>query len=158
MAPDRSDPQAPRELVALHCEATSFDPATAAPRVVAAIPLHGNRVLTSRALVVALGTGPAAAEGVEQLRALIGDRPLVGYFLDFSAGLVERLLGAPLPGERIEVSSLFYDRKSRTPSKRAIDLRLDRLIGDLDLPLRPRGDAYGTALVAALAYLRLTER
>lgn len=155
MPSDHSAPE-PEERIAIHCEATSFDAATAAPRVIAALPMRGNRILTSQALLVTLGHGRETAEAVERLRALIGQRPLVGYFLDFTATLVERLLGTPLPNPRIEVSALFYEHKTRARGKYAVDLRLDRLVEELDLPVRPSGDAYGTALAAALACLRLT--
>lgn len=144
------------ECLALHCEATSFDAATAAPRVIAALPIRGNRILTSQALVIAMGHGRETAEAVERLRVLIEGRTLVGYYLDFSATLVERLLGTPLSNPRVEVSELFYAHKTRLPGKYAVDLRLDRLVEDLALPVRPAGDAYGTALTAALAYLKLT--
>ncbi|BAI70793.1 hypothetical protein AZL_001550 [Azospirillum sp. B510] len=145
-----------REHVAIHCEATSFDPGTARPVAVAAIRIRGFRILTGGALLLHPGGDIGVAEAGDRLHAFIGGRPLVGYYLDFSVALAERLTGRPLPDERAEVSSLYYDRKIRSLSKQAVDLRLDSLIRDLDLPVRP-GGAFGTALAAAMAWLRLTQ-
>ncbi len=147
------------DRIALHCEATSYDAATAEPLRLVALPIRGNRILTGRALDLR----PAAARTVEssvataeRLRRVLGDRPLVGYFLDFTVTLTERLIGGPLTNERIEVSSLYYARKVKVASKSAVDLRLDSLIQDLDLPVRA-DDAFGAALAAAMAWLRLTQ-
>lgn len=148
------------ERVALQCEATSYDAATAHPLRVVALRIRGNRVLAGSALDLRFGAdgvpGSAPAGAAERLRRFIGDRPLVGYVVDFSAALVERLTGAPLPNERIEVSGLYYDRKVKVTSKSAVDLRLSSLIADLDLPVRA-DDARGAALAVAMAWLRLTQ-
>ncbi|MCG5242755.1 DNA polymerase III [Azospirillum doebereinerae] len=144
------------ERVALHCEATSYDAATAEPLRIVALRIRGNRVLAGGALDLCPGVDGTPAEIAERLRRFLGDRPLVGYIVEFSAALVERLIGAPLRNERVEVSSLYYARKVRTVSKSAIDLRLDSLIRDLDLPVRAE-DAHGAALAVAMAWLRLTQ-
>ncbi|PWC36425.1 DNA polymerase III [Azospirillum sp. TSO35-2] len=144
------------ERVAIHCEATGYDPEVAELRQIVAIRIRGNRILTGSALRLWPGCDTGVGEAGDLLRAFIGDRPLVGYFLDFSAAMAERLIGSPLPNERIEVSSLYYDRKIKAASKHAVDLRLDSLVRDLDLPVRPDG-AFGVALAAAMAWLRLTQ-
>lgn len=145
-----------RERVAIHCEATSFDPEAAKPLTFAAIRIRGPRILTGSALLLHPGNDISPAEAGDRLHAFIGGRSLVGYYLDFSVAMAERLTGRPLPEERTEVSSLYYDRKIRGLSKQAVDLRLDSLIRDLDLPVRPDG-AFGIALTAAMAWLRLTQ-
>ncbi|WP_298380168.1 DNA polymerase III [Azospirillum sp.] len=151
----KADATARLERVALHCDATSYDAASAEPLLLAALRVRGNRVLTSGALVLRREEDGFPTDAGERLRRFIGPRPLIGYFLDFSAAMVERLIGGPLANERIEVSGLYYDRKVRSLSKSAVDLRLDSLIQDLDLPVRA-DDARGTALAAAMAWLRLT--
>ena len=80
----------------------------------------------------------------------------MGYYLDFSVAMAERLTGRPLAQERVEVSGLYYDRKIRNAVKHAVDLRLDSMIRDLDLPVRAEG-AVGTALAVAMAWVRLTQ-
>lgn len=145
----------PVDRIALHCEATSYDAETARPLRLVALPIRGNRILTGRALDLRPGAASPTVTA-QRLRRILGDRPLVGYFLDFSVALAERLIGEPLTNERIEVSALYYARKVKVASKSAIDLRLDALIQDLDLPVRADG-ARGTALAAAMAWLRLTQ-
>lgn len=153
--PDHGDTDR-RERVAIHCEATSFDPEAATPLAFAAIRIRGPRILTGSALLLHPGSDTGLAEAGNRLRAFIGDRPLVGYYLDFSITMAERLTGRPLSDERTEVSSLYYARKIRSMTKQAVDLRLDSMIHDLDLPVRPDG-AFGIALTAAMAWLRLTQ-
>ncbi len=145
-----------RERVALHCEATSFDPEAARPLAFAAIRIRGPRILAGSALLLHPGSDSGVAEAGDRLQAFIGDRPLVGYYLDFSVAMAERLTGRPLAQERVEVSGLYYDRKIRNAVKHAVDLRLDSMIRDLDLPVRAEG-AVGTALAVAMAWVRLTQ-
>ncbi|MBP2232335.1 DNA polymerase-3 subunit epsilon [Azospirillum agricola] len=145
----------PEDRIALHCEATSFDAASAQPLRVVALRIRGERILTGQALDLRPGVDGSAAMVGERLRRFVADRPLVGYFLDFSVAMAERLTGTPLPNERVEVSGLYYDRKVRSASKSAVDLRLDSLIRDLGLPVRAE-DARGAALAAAMAWLTLT--
>ena len=143
------------ERFAIHGEATSYDLATAQPTAFAALLVRGNRILTGSALIL----GPAEIGQPDtgaRLRRFLGNRPLIGYFLDFSAAMAERLTGEALPNDRIEVSGLYYDRKIRTLSKSAVDLRLDSMIRDLDLPVLVDG-ARGAALATAMAWLRLTQ-
>ncbi|WP_247894953.1 DNA polymerase III [Azospirillum brasilense] len=147
------------ERVAIHCEATSFDAATADLRSVAALRIRGSRVLTSQRLILSFWPTEPAEPALSRLLAFIGNRPLVGYYLDFTVGLLDRLVqpmvGIALPNQRIEVSSLYYGRKAKAPGKYAVDLRLDSILRDLDLPPRAGEDAYASALAAAMVYLRL---
>ncbi|CAO3441617.1 3'-5' exonuclease domain similar to epsilon subunit of DNA polymerase III, PA3232-type [Azospirillum argentinense] len=147
------------ERVAIHCEATSFDAATADLRSVAALRIRGGRVLTSQRLILSFWPTEPAEPALSRLLAFIGNRPLVGYYLDFTVGLLDRLVqpmvGMALPNQRIEVSSLYYGRKAKAPGKYAVDLRLDSILRDLDLPPRAGEDAYASALASAMVYLRL---
>lgn len=147
------------ERVAIHCEATSFDAATADLRSVAALRIRGGRVLTSQRLILSFWPTEPAEPALSRLLAFIGNRPLVGYYLDFTVGLLDRLVqpmvGIALPNQRIEVSSLYYGRKAKVPGKYAVDLRLDSILRDLDLPPRAGEDAYASALASAMVYLRL---
>ncbi|MDQ2106272.1 3'-5' exonuclease family protein [Azospirillum isscasi] len=147
------------ERVAIHCEATSFDAATADLRSVAALRIRGARILTSQRLVLGFWPTEPAEPALSRLLAFIGNRPLIGYYLDFTVAMLDRLVqptvGMALPNQRIEVSSLYYGRKSKLPGKYAVDLRLDSILRDLDLPPRVGDDACAGALAAAMVYLRL---
>ena len=148
------------ELVALHCEATSFDSTRAQLRTVAAIRLRGQRILTSQRLVIKFSPEEATEEQLERLLRYIGARPVLGYYLEFTMAMLNKLaqplIGIPLPNRRIEVSSLYYDRKLRVFSDTQVDLRLNSIVRDLDLPERGAGGAYPDALTSALIYLCVT--
>jgi DNA polymerase-3 subunit epsilon len=103
-------------------------------------------------------------DAMMQLMRFIGSRPLVGYYLEFDVAMINRvlfpILGMGLPQEKIEVSGLYYDYKYRQlPShardSRAIDLRFDSLMRDLNLPVWPAHDALNDAVMAALAFVKL---
>ncbi|KAA0676819.1 DNA polymerase III [Roseomonas genomospecies 6] len=147
------------ERVAIHCEATSFDSATADLRCVAALRIRGARILTSQRLVLTFWPTEPAEPALSRLLAFIGNRPLVGYYLDFTVAMLDRLVqpmvGMTLPNQRIEVSSLYYGRKAKALGKYAVDLRLDSILRELDLPPRTGEDAYASALASAMVYLRL---
>jgi DNA polymerase-3 subunit epsilon len=65
------------------------------------------------------------------------------------------MIGIPLPNDRIEVSSLYYESRIKVPGKNALDLRLDAIVKALDLPERCGDDAYANALASAMVYLRM---
>jgi DNA polymerase-3 subunit epsilon len=125
----------------------------------AAIAVHGLRPMD-----VADGLPPRDA--VSRFLHFIGTRPLVGYYLEFDIAMVNRVtrpwLGVGLPNRAIEVSALYYDRVMRDRSTRdalytgTVDLSFARILADLDLPVLPAHDALNDAVMAGLAYLKLT--
>lgn len=147
------------EVVSLHCRASSFDLARAELRSVCAIRIRDNRILTSSALNLDFEKGAPAEPAFQELMAFLGSRPLVGYYLDFSVGLLDKhiqpIIGIGLPHQRIEVSTLYFELKIPFFSGRRVDLRLASMLTDLDLPPRGGADAYAHALCAALIYLKL---
>jgi len=102
-------------------------------------------------------------EAMMALMRFIGSRPLVGYYLEFDVGLIDRaifpLLGVGLPQRRIEVSSMFYDwqRRKLPPYQEPaqIDLRFATMMRELDLPMESAHDALSDAVMAALAFIKL---
>lgn len=156
-----TQPPAPDDAVVVQIEATSFDPATAELRAIAALRIRGPRILTSSMLTIRPSIGDPVEPTLDRLLSMIKDRTVVGYYLDFTLAVLDRhvrpMIGTDLPNRRIEVSSLYYDRKSRVPSKSAVDLRLDSILRDLELPARDADSAEANALAAAMAYLRLKQ-
>jgi DNA polymerase-3 subunit epsilon len=175
-----AEPDPDGELVSLDCETTSLEVASAELLSIAAIRIRGDRILTSdaldllvrpaarpndagvlihqlRALDVAGGLSPDDA--IERLLRFVGGRTLVGYYLEFDLWVINRYLrpklGVPLPNPRIEVSSLYYDLKTRRLPGRHVDLGFQAIRADLDLPDLPEHDAFNDALIAAMMYLRL---
>lgn len=115
-----------------------------------------------------VAAGLSATDAVARFLRFIGTRPLVGYFLEFDIAMVERVmrpwLGIGLPNRRIEVSALYYDRVMADRSNvdahytGDVDLRFDRILAALDLPVLPAHDAYNDAVMTGLAYIKLRRR
>ncbi|MEO6566543.1 MAG: 3'-5' exonuclease [Casimicrobiaceae bacterium] len=182
-------PPPDNEWVALDCETTGLDVNKDEIIAVAAVRIVGNRVMTSERLELLVrperrvsaesvrihqlreqdvARGITLEGAVTQLMHFIGSRPLVGYYLEFDIGMIDRAL-APmlginmgLPQPRHEVSAMYYDYKFRQlPRHRrdnpVIDLRFATLMTDLDLPQRQAHDALNDAIMAALAFVKLKQ-
>ena len=116
-----------------------------------------------RELDVANGLNPEVA--VSQLMHFIGSRPIVGYYLEFDLAMLNkviwRMLGLGLPQPKIEVSSLYYDYKNRQlPSNERngnIDLRFNKIMSDLGLPVRDAHDAINDAVMTGMAFIKLRQ-
>ena len=172
------------EWVSVDCETTGLNPSRDDIISIGAVPIVGNRVMTSeRFSVLVKPSKTISAEAVkvhglrerdvaggldiddamQQLLRFIGARPLVGYYLEFDVALINRaifpMLGVSLPQPKVEVSAIYYDWKQRTlpPYQHgaSIDLRLATLMEDLKLPQRHAHDAVNDAIMAALAFVKL---
>ncbi len=175
-----AEPDPEGELVSLDCETTSLEVASAELLSIAAIRIQGDRILTSAALDLLVrpvvrpsdagvlihrlrsadvAGGLSPAEAIERLLHFVGGRTLVGYYLEFDLGVINRYLrpklGVGLPNPRIEVSALYYDLKTRRLPGSHVDLGFQAIRADLDLPDLPEHDAFNDALMAAMMYLRL---
>ena len=158
-------PDTAGEVVCIDCTATSLDRRYARLLAVAAVPLRGNRLLTSQALHLSVDPAwPRALpplDAAAQLLRYIGQRPLVGYYLDFDfallAPLFSALLGHPLPNRGIDVSALYYARRVRgRPVSGPDDLRFETIRRDLGLPALSGRSALSHAVLAGLMYLKLS--
>jgi DNA polymerase III subunit epsilon len=172
------------EWVALDCEATGLDVKRDEIIAIGAVRIVGNRLLTSQRLElivrpersmgqasmrvhrlrerdVAAGMPPEQA--MRQLLEFIGSRPLVGYYLEFDVALINRaiwpMLGVGLPQSQIDISALYYDMKNRQVQAQLrnerMDLRLETIMRELELPCRDAHDALNDAVMAGLAFLKL---
>lgn len=177
------DDPPPGEVVSLDCETTGLDPATDEILAIAAVPVAGGRILTSRrfeAIVKPEAAPTAESIKVHRLRArdleagrpmrevlpellrFIGPRPLLGYYIDFDVRMIDRyakeLLQVHLPNPRIEVSALYYDRKyGKAPPGTTIDLRFASMLADLGIPALEQHIALNDAVMAAMAWLQLSD-
>ena len=177
------DPPPEDEAISLDCETTGLDTATDEILAIAAVPVVKGRILTSQRFeaIVKPEVAPRADSiKVHRLRArdleagrpmrevlpallrFIGSRPLVGYYIDFDVRMLDRyakgLLQVHLPNPRIEVSSLYYDRKyGNAPPGTTIDLRFASMLEDLGIPQLEQHIAVNDAVMAAMAWLQLTD-
>lgn len=171
------------EVVSVDCETTGFDTKRDDIISISAIRIAGNRILTSRsfdAYVRPEAEMRADAIRVHQLRAkdvadarpmrevlpefldFLGGRPLVGYWIDYDAAMINRYVkdyyGFRLPNRRIEVSGLYYERKyGDAPQGTQIDLSFAAITRDLGLRTLTLHDAFNDALSAAEMYVQLTD-
>jgi len=175
------DDYAGDEAVSIDCETTGLDTRRDQILSVGAVRIRGNEILTSERLdfyvkptepvpestilihhirPVDLERAPDVEEAMRRVLEFVGPRPLVGYYLDFDAAMLDRhlrpMLGTGLPNRRIEVSSLYYDWRARQlPAGSNIDLRFETIRRQLDLPRNAAHDAFNDALMTAMMYLRL---
>jgi len=170
-------------VVCLDTETTGLDPRRDRLLSIAALPVAGDRVLTSESLHLTVRPdGPVNPESirihglrardlehalppeaaVDRLLHFIGPRPLLGYYLAFDCAVIERIarprLGGPLPNERIEVSGLYHDAKQAVIPQGFVDLRFESMRRDLGIPAFGRHDAFADALTTALMYIKLRHR
>jgi DNA polymerase-3 subunit epsilon len=169
------------ELVSIDCETTGLDVKADQILSVGAIKVKGDAILTSQRLdflvrprdpvsertilihhirPVDLEDAVPIDEAIRRVLEFVGPRPLVGYFLEFDVGMLNKyarpLLGTGLPNPKIEVSRLYYDwRAAQVPPGGNIDLRFETIRQRLDLPRRAAHDAFNDALLTAMMYLRL---
>lgn len=171
------------EAISLDCETTGLDPWVDEIVAIAAVPVIGNRIATSARFQAVVkpdrmpgagsikvhglrrrdvAQGRPMAEVLPELLRFIGPRPLVGYYIDFDVRMIDRYalhqIGARLPNRRIEVSSLYYDRKyGRAPPGTNIDLRFTSIRRELGIPDLGQHDAFADALMAAMMWVQLRD-
>ncbi len=88
---------------------------------------------------------------------------LVGYYLKFDVGMVEKILkpwlGVGLPNPKIEVSKLYFEyarkRMKGSSIEPNINLGFEHILEQLELPNLGQHDAYNDALMTALIFLKL---
>ena len=171
------------ELVSVDCETTSLNVREAELLSIGAVRIRGNRVLTSESFYmlvkperlpegasvavhglrpIDVSNGVPPMEAVKALLDFIGGRPLVGYYLEYDVGVLNKyvkgLLNIGLPQQQIEVSGLYYDWKLKQNPDAYIDLRLQPMLDELEIPTLARHDALNDAITAGMLYLALKKR
>ncbi len=174
------EPYKGEDVISLDCETTGPDPATAGILSVAAVPIRGQRIVTSEALDLKalpeseierdairvhrlrrqdLADGQPVEKVLEQLLTFVGNRPIMGYNVRFDAAVLDRhikpRLGFRLPNRRVELSDVYLSR-CRNVEGQAADLRLETIAGSVGLPApRGRHTAMTDAVFVAAVYVRL---
>jgi len=168
------------EWVALDLETTGLDPSRDEILSMAAVPGEGNRLkLRDRLDLVVRSESPRITEAIrhhrlrpddvaggvplhqalDQLLAMIGNRPLVGYCIGFDIAMLDRVLrpslGFGLPNRAIDVQREYAAWQRRIHPDGAPDLRFEAIAATLDLPMPARHSALGDAVSAGLMHIRL---
>lgn len=165
------------EVISLDCETTGLDPHTDDLLTCAAVKIRDGKIMTSEKLDLRLPPSPKQAadsirihgirkvdlegaisidEALPRLLDFIGNRPLLGYYINFDVTLLNRYIrqsfGFELPNQTIELADVFQT-KTRQPE--TADLRLERILTELNVPTFGRHTAIGDATMVAMAYVKL---
>ena len=168
------------DVIALDCETTSPDARQAELVSIAAVPVRNGRVETSQALHVHLrrphglqrdsirihgmrpddlADGATVDDALERLLDFIGNRPLVGWCIDFDVAVINRHLrprtGFELPNRSIELIQQYKRRLRRSHPDVAPHVGFEAMAEALDVPIIGRHTALGDATTSALMYLRM---
>ena len=168
------------ELVVFDTETTGLNPKSDEILSIGAVKIGGGKIRTSQSFEIFLKPSGAISaesikihhirpcdiehaltplEGVKKFLEFIGNRPLVGYYLEFDVAMVNRLvkpwLGITLPNPQIEVSGLYFDKKIALIPQGNIDLRFDTILKSLNIPRMGQHNALNDAIMTAMVYLKL---
>lgn len=168
------------EYVCFDCETTGLNTKVDDIISIGAVIIKNNKILTSKKFerfIKPKTSLEAEAIKIHQIRKcdledakniddviiefldFIGNRPLVGYYLEFDMAMVNRYikpkLGINLPNKQIEVSALYYDKVIDTIPQGNVDLRFDSIMKKLDLPLMSKHDAVNDAIMTSMIFLKL---
>lgn len=168
------------EVVVFDTETTGLNTKKDAVLSIGAVKIKGDRILTSQSFEVFLKPTKEISvesikihhirpcdlehaieplEGVKKFLDFIGNRPLVGYYLEFDMAMMNRLIkpwiGITLPNKQIEVSGLYFDKKIALIPQGNIDLRFDKILRDLNIPRMGQHNALNDAIMTAMIYIKL---
>ncbi|SEL16063.1 3'-5' exonuclease [Halomonas daqiaonensis] len=173
-------PYTGEEMVAIHCNATGLDTRHAELVSLAAVRIRGDRVLTSDSLdlhlarpaslsgdsirihglrAIDLADGANVEEALTRFLGFVGNRPLVGWRLDFDLAMLNRylrpLFGFDLPNAGIDVAQTYQRQLRRSHPELDISPRFEKVAERLGVPVMGRHTALGDAVTTALIHLRL---
>jgi DNA polymerase-3 subunit epsilon len=168
------------EVVVFDCETTGLNPKKDELISIGAVKIRGNRILTDEAMHLYieqkqqishesitihqirhcdLENAISVEEAIEKFLYYIGNRTLVGYYLEFDVAMINKYIkpmyGITLPNRQEEVSAIYYDKKIETIPQGHIDLKFNTILKDLDLPTLQAHDALNDAVMTAMIYLKL---
>ena len=96
---------------------------------------------------------------IDEFLHFIGNRTLVGYYLEFDVAMVNKYikpkLGITLPNRLIEVSAIYHDFKMEMIPQGHIDLRFNTIMDELDIPSLGKHDAYNDAIMTSMIFIKL---
>lgn len=168
------------EIVVYDCETTGLNTKTDNIISIGAVKIKGNKILINESIHIFIeqeeeishksitihqirncdlkGAIPVN-EAIERFLYYIGNRKLVGYYLEFDIAMINRyvkpMFGITLPNQREEVSAIYFDKKIARIPQGNIDLRFDTILEDLNLPRLQAHDALNDAIMTAMMYLKL---
>lgn len=168
------------EFVCFDCETTGLDPKVDDIISIGAVIIKNNTIVSSKKFVrfvkpktklqseaikvhhireMDLEEAEDINNVIEEFLNFIGNRTLVGYFLEFDIAMINKYLkpkiGINLPNKNHEVSAIYYDYKIEKIPQANIDLRFDTIMKDLQIPFMGKHDAYNDAIMTSLIFIKL---
>jgi len=168
------------EYVCFDCETTGLNPKTDEIISIGAIIIKNNKILHSKKFERFAKTEQALSpesikihhirecdivnalnidDVIEEFLEFVGNRPLVGYFLEFDCAMINRYvkpkLGIKLPNKQYEVSSIYFDQAIKHNPGANIDLRFDIIMDRLNLPRLGKHDAINDVIMTAMIFIKL---
>lgn len=168
------------EYVCFDCETTGLNVQKDDIISIGAVIIKNNRIISSRRFVKYIKPKTKLqeeaikihhirecdlkeAEEIEKVIAeflkFIGNRKLVGYFLEFDIAMINKYLkpklGIKLPNRAYEVSAIYHDWKIEKIPQSNIDLRFDTILSELEIPKMGKHDAYNDAIMTAMMFIKL---
>lgn len=168
------------EFVCFDCETTGLNPKVDDIISIGAVIIKDNTIVSSKKFVrfvkpktklqieaikvhhireMDLEEAEDIDEVIEEFLQFIGNRKLVGYFLEFDIAMINKYLkpklGINLPNKAYEVSAIYYDWRIEKIPQSNIDLRFNTIMKELKIPEFGKHDAYNDALMTAMMFVKL---
>ena len=174
------DENTDNEYVCFDCETTGLDPKKDDIVSIGAVIIKNNTIVASKKFVKFVKPKTklqAEAIKIHHIREcdlkdaedintvideflnFIGNRTLVGYFLEFDIAMINKYvkpkLGITLPNKILEVSAIYYDYKIERIPQANIDLRFNTIMNELKIPSFGKHDAYSDAMMTSMIFIKL---
>jgi DNA polymerase-3 subunit epsilon len=174
------DENTDKEYVCFDCETTGLDPKKDDIISIGAVIIKNNTIVASKKFVKFVKPKTklqAEAIKIHHIREcdlkdaedintvideflnFIGNRTLVGYFLEFDIAMINKYvkpkLGITLPNKILEVSAIYYDYKIERIPQANIDLRFNTIMNELKIPSLGKHDAYNDAIMTSMIFIKL---
>lgn len=174
------DKNSDEEFVCFDCETTGLNPLKDDIISIGAVLIKNNTIVSSKKFVKFVKPKTKLQEEaikvhhirvmdleeaedidtvIEEFLEFIGNRKIVGYYLEFDIAMINKYLkpklGITLPNKTYEVSAIYYDWKIEKIPQSNIDLRFDTIMKDLDIPILGKHDAYNDALMTSMIFVKL---
>lgn len=168
------------EYICFDCETTGLDPKVDDIISIGAVLIKNNTIHSSKKFVkfvkpktklqsdaikvhhireCDLEDAEEIEDVIHEFLEFVGNRKLVGYFLEFDIAMVNKYikeeLGIKLPNKALEVSAIYHDWKIEKIPQSNIDLRFDTIMDDLKIPTLGKHDAFNDAIMTAMMFLKL---
>lgn len=174
------EPYQGSEVVSIDCETTGLDAKNDEVISIAAVKIDGRQILTGESFEAMIDHRDRLFEdsivihrirkqdldnavdietAVMALIEFVGNRPLLGYNIQFDLKFLDRytkpLLGFSLPNPVIELADVYRRSVVKRQPDAVPHLGFEEILEDLGVPIFGRHTALGDSITVAMAYVKL---